>query len=209
MFKTIGRKLKSYLVTGMLVLLPVIVSVEVFVWFLRFLDNILRPVLARFMGQYVFGVGIVLMVVVLILVGLGTRNYLGRKLVGLVEAVFDRLPFIRVVYSAVRQLLEPFNTEKGYSLKQVVLVEYPMKDRYSLGFLAKEDAGFAGDRKLVSVFIPTNHLHLGYLVILPESDVVKVDMSVEDALKMAVSCGIVISKPLHIESNTALGEVKW
>ncbi|MDX9974875.1 MAG: DUF502 domain-containing protein [FCB group bacterium] len=202
------QKLRKYFVTGFIVLVPLTVSVKVFVWAVAFMDNILKPAAQKYLGEgYVFGIGIVLLLIITFCVGVVAQNYFGRKLVDLVERLFDRLPFIRVVYSACKQLLEPFSNDRGYSLQQVVLIEYPMKDRYCVGFLANDDAGMRGEEKLVSVFIPSNHLHLGYLVVMPERDVTRLDMSVEEALKMTVSCGIVISKPFRVEPDESIVEL--
>jgi uncharacterized membrane protein len=133
-------------------------------------------------------------------VGLLAQNYLGRRLVRLVELIFDRLPFIRTVYSVVRQLIEPFSSEGGKSFRQVVMIEYPMKGRFAIGFVANENAGKMRQNSLVTVFLPSNHLHLGYLVVMPAKDVISLDYSVEEALKMVVSCGIVIPRKLDIKT---------
>ena len=183
---------KRYFLTGLFVLLPVVVSLKVFFWLVTYVDNLIKPLFQRVFGEYTFGIGIGIIVVLLLVVGMFAQNYIGKRLVRLVGFVFDRLPFIRTIYSVVRQLIEPFYSEKGNSFRQVVLIQYPMEGRYTLGFIANEDAGTVDGEKLVTVFLPTNHLHLGYLVIMPEKDVIPMDIGVEDALKTIVSCGIVI-----------------
>lgn len=193
---SLKKRYKSYFLTGLLVLLPVVVSLEIVRWLLTYLDDILRPYLEDFFGEYIFGVGIVLILLLVVGAGMFAQNYLGRKVVRFIERVFDRLPVIRTVYSVVRQLIEPFSSESGKSFRQAVMVEYPMKDRYSVGFIANEQAGRLGDQDLVTVFVPSNHLHLGYLVIMPARDIIPIDMGVEEVLKLVVSCGIVVAKPL-------------
>ena len=183
---------KRYFLTGLFVLLPVVVSLKVFFWLVTYVDNLIKPLFQRVFGEYTFGIGIGIIVVLLLVVGMFAQNYIGKRLVRVVGFVFDRLPFIRTIYSVVRQLIEPFYSEKGNSFRQVVLIQYPMEGRYTLGFIANEDAGTVDGEKLVTVFLPTNHLHLGYLVIMPEKDVIPMDIGVEDALKTIVSCGIVI-----------------
>jgi len=202
------QRLKTYFLTGLVVLLPAIVSIKVFVWLLTYIDDVLRPFLEGFFGKYFFGIGIGISIVLTMVVGLVAQNYLGRKLVGLFQAVFDRLPFIRTVYSVVRQLMEPFSSEEGNSFRHVVMVEYPMKDRYSIGFIANEKVGSIDGDRLVTVFLPSNHLHLGYLVVMPADDVILLDLSVEEALKIIVSCGIVIPKTLDVgEGKPACGDL--
>ncbi len=183
---------KRYFLTGLFVLLPVVVSLKVFLWLVTYIDNLIKPVFQRVFGEYTFGIGIGIILVMLLFVGMFAQNYIGKKLVRLVEIIFDRLPFIRTIHSVVRQLIEPFYSEKGNSFRQVVLIEYPMEKRYALGFIANEDAGTVDGESLVTVFLPSNHLHLGYLVVMPAKDVIPVDIGVEDALKTIVSCGIVI-----------------
>ncbi len=201
MFHKIKQRFKRYFLTGLFVLLPVVVSLKVFVWLVTYVDDLLKPFLRDVLGEYFFGIGIAIIVVLLFAVGMFAQNYIGKRLVRLVEFIFDRLPFIRTIYSVVRQLIEPFYSEKGNSFRQVVLVQYPMERRYALGFIANENAGTADGEKLVTVFLPSNHLHLGYLVIMPEKDAIPVDIGVEDALKTIVSCGIVIPSKFGIEGG--------
>jgi uncharacterized membrane protein len=201
MLSTLKKRLKSYFLTGLVVLLPVVVSIEVFIWLLTYIDDILKPLLEDIMGKYFFGIGIVLIVTLVMLVGMLARNYVGKKLVGLVERIVDRLPFIRTVHSVVRQLIEPFSSESGKSFRQVVMIEYPMPGRYAIGFIANENVGSNDDGTLVTVFLPSNHLHLGYLVVMPAGDVIRLDLGVEEALKMIVSCGIVVPGQIDIREK--------
>jgi uncharacterized membrane protein len=201
MLHRIKLHFKRYFLTGLFVLLPVVVSLKVFVWLVTYVDDLLKPLLRDVLGEYFFGIGIAIIIVLLFVVGMFAQNYIGKRLVRLVELIFDRLPFIRTIYSVVRQLIEPFYSEKGNSFRQVVLIEYPMEKRYSLGFIANEDAGTVDGEKLVTVFLPSNHLHLGYLVIMPAKDAIPVDIGVEDALKTIVSCGIVIPGKFELEAG--------
>lgn len=201
MFHKIRLHFKRYFLTGLFVLLPVVVSLKVFLWLVTYIDNLIKPLFQRVFGEYTFGIGIAMILVLLLFVGMFAQNYIGKRLVRLVELVFDRLPFIRTIHSVVRQLIEPFYSEKGNSFRQVVLIEYPMEKRYALGFIANEDAGTVDGEKLVTVFLPSNHLHLGYLVIMPEKDAIPVDIGVEDALKTIVSCGIVIPAKFGLEGG--------
>ena len=191
-FHRIKLHFKRYFLTGLFVLLPVVVSLKVFLWLVTYIDNLIKPTFQRIFGEYTFGIGIGIILVLVFVVGMFAQNYIGKRLVRLVDLIFDRLPFIRTIHSVVRQLIEPFYSEKGNSFRQVVLVEYPMEKRYALGFIANEDAGSVDGERLVTVFLPSNHLHLGYLVVMPAKDAIPVDIGVEDALKTIVSCGIVI-----------------
>ena len=201
MFHKIKLHFKRYFLTGLFVLLPVVVSLKVFVWLVTYVDDLLKPLLQDVLGEYFFGIGIAIIIALTFVVGMFAQNYIGRRLVRLVEIIFDRLPFIRTIHSVVRQLIEPFYSEKGNSFRQVVMIEYPMEKRYSIGFIANEDAGTDDGERLVTVFIPSNHLHLGYLVVMPAKDVVPLEIGVEDALKTIVSCGIVIPAKIDLEGG--------
>ncbi len=201
MFSKLKKRMKSYFLTGLVVLLPAVVSIEVFIWLLTYIDDILKPLLQDIMGKYFFGIGILLIVTLVMLVGMLARNYLGKKLVAIVEGIVDRLPFIRTVYSVVRQLIEPFSSETGKSFRQVVMIEYPMPGRFAVGFIANERVGTGDDGRLVTVFLPSNHLHLGYLVVMPARDVIPLELGIEDALKMVVSCGIVVPAQIDIRGK--------
>jgi len=201
MFPKIRKRLRASFLTGLVVVVPAVVSIEVFYWFLKHIDEILKPFLIDVLEHYFFGIGICLMLAIVMFVGMMAQNYLGKKLVGLVQGIFDRLPFIRTIYSVVRQLIEPFSAERGTSFRQAVMVEYPMKGRYAIGFIANEQAGNLDGETLVTVFLPSNHLHLGYLVVMPVNEVILLDYSVEEALKLIVSCGIVVSKPLDVRDG--------
>ena len=199
MFLRIKSRLKTYFFTGLLILLPAIVSIKVFLWFIKYVDGFFGSWLQHAFGSHFFGVGIGVTIMLTLVVGMFAQNYFGKKLAGLVDSIFDRLPFIRTIYSVVRQLIQPFSSEGGKSFRQVVLVEYPMAGRLAIGFVANEHVGSLDGDKLLTVFLPSNHLHLGYLVILPESQVIHVDLTVEEALKMIVSCGIVVPKLIDIK----------
>jgi uncharacterized membrane protein len=196
MFHKFKQRLRTYFLTGFIVIVPVIVSIKVLVWLMTSIDGVLRPFLEDVFKEYIFGFGIILMLVIVMMVGVLAQNYFGKKLVRLVAAIFDRVPFIRTIYSVVRQLIELLSSEKGNAFKHVVMVEYPMKGRFAIGLIANEHAGSRHGENLVTVFLPTNHLYLGFMAIIPESEVVRLDLSVEEALKTVASCGIVLPKTL-------------
>lgn len=195
------QRFRRWFFTGLLVLLPAIVSIEVLWWLLKFVDDMLKPFFKNVTGWSFFGIGIALLFVIIMFVGMLAQNYLGRKLVDFVQKIFDHLPFVRTVYSVVRQLIEPFSSESGNSFRQVVLFEYPMKDRYSVGLIANAHAGTVNGENMVTIFMPSNHLHLGYLAFVPEKDVIPIDLSIEEALKIVVSCGIVLPKACEIQNG--------
>ena len=198
MFRKFKQHLKAHFLTGIVVLLPAVVSIKILLWLVTKADNLLKPMVEDILGGYVFGAGICLIIPFIFVVGLLAQNYVGKKLVKLVGAIFDRVPFIRTVYSVVRQLLEPFSGEERNTFRQAVLIEFPMKDRFALGFIANDNVGYRDGQKMITVFLPTNHLHLGTLVIIREDEVIPVDLNVEEALKIIVSCGIVVPRQFSV-----------
>ncbi|MCG8099482.1 MAG: DUF502 domain-containing protein, partial [Candidatus Thiodiazotropha taylori] len=149
------------------------------------------------LGFHVPGLGVVLSLVILFITGLVAANLFGRRLVKLWEALVARIPLVRSVYSAVKQLVETMFADNGRSFRKVVLVEFPRRGLWTLAFLTNEESGpiqEALGRELVSVYIPTTPNPTGgYFVLLPKEEVRELDMSVDDGLKMLLSMGAVNS----------------
>ncbi|MEW5838156.1 MAG: DUF502 domain-containing protein [Pseudomonadota bacterium] len=142
------------------------------------------------------GLGIVLALSLLLLTGLVAANFLGRKLVGMGEALLDRIPVVRSVYSAIKQLLETFLSSNSKSFRKVLLVEYPSKGLWTLAFLAGDPVGEIQEKtasEVLTVYVPTApNPTSGYVIFVPKDETVDLDMSVEDAMRMIVSLGMVV-----------------
>jgi uncharacterized membrane protein len=190
------KKLQSFLkknfFTGLLVVVPVGVTVLVLKALLVWIDGILGNLEKELLGQYYPGLGIVTLVLLILLVGMISANYIGKKVLHAWDRLLRRLPLVRGIYSTVRQMMETFSADQSFH--GVGLVEYPRKGCFSVGFItgqANEHVmGLSG--KYFSVFVPTTpNPTAGFLLILPENEVRKLDMTVDEGMKYIVSLGLV------------------
>jgi uncharacterized membrane protein len=189
-----ARVLRRYFFTGLLVILPATISVFI-LWKLFFgLDAILGHFVVRYYGRDIPGLGLVVLVVLIVGVGAIASNFFGKRLIAGGERVVNRIPIIRWIYRTTKQMFATILKERSTSFRRVVLVEYPHKGTWSLAFVTSETGGrLAGDlgRKVVTVFLPTTpNPTSGFFLIVPEEDVVSLDMPIEEGLKLVVSAGV-------------------
>ncbi|MEL0586887.1 MAG: DUF502 domain-containing protein [Candidatus Thiodiazotropha sp. (ex. Lucinoma kazani)] len=192
--------LRRYLVAGLLVWLPLGATFFVIQLLVRWMDNslLLLPEAYRpdnLLGFHIPGLGVVLSLLILLITGLVAANLFGRKLVSIWERLLSRIPLVRSVYSAVKQLVETMFADNGKSFRKVVLVEFPRRGLWTLAFLTSEENGIvqqATGRDVVNVYIPTTPNPTGgYFVLVPKEDIRELEMSVDDGLKMLLSMGAV------------------
>jgi uncharacterized membrane protein len=192
--------LRRYLVAGVLVWLPILATVWVVSTLLRIMDFTLvwlppayRP--QALLGFSIPGVGFVLALIVLLLTGLLVTNLIGRRLVVWGEELLNRIPLVRTVYGGVKSFAESVLSQSN-SFRKVVMVEYPRAGAWSLGFLTADDVPEVSQRlgeTHVAVYISSAlNATAGYLVMLPRHQVIELDMSVDAALRMIVTCGVVV-----------------
>jgi uncharacterized membrane protein len=195
-----GNLKKSFL-TGVFVLVPLVVSVTLLLWFFEKVDGLFSPVLdgvvrALFPGTiHVPGTGILAGLIIILLLGTLARNVVGKRLLDALDRLIHRIPGYRTVYSTIKQLTNAFSPESTKSFKEVLLVEYPKEGSYALGFrtMTVEE----GDRRLVVVYVPTNNLYLGEVLFIPEEKAVRLEMSIEQAVRLLVSGGIAAPRELR------------
>jgi len=164
------------------------------------MDAILKYIPAKYLPEtylhiHVPGLGLILVVILVFAVGLLTRNFVGRKIVRLGENIVDRIPLVRVIYAGVKQLLETIFLQKTEAFKKVALVEYPRRGAYVIGFITGESKGEVQnktDKNMINIFIPTTpNPTSGFYILIPEDELILLNMSVEDAFKLIISGGIV------------------
>jgi uncharacterized membrane protein len=195
-----ARRLRNYLIAGLLIWIPVMVTV----WVIRFLSGILDQSLVllppswrpeALVGQYVPGVGIVLSFLVLVATGVVVRNLFGGQIVAGFESLVRRIPVIGAVYGGAKTFSETVLTDKGTSFKQVLIVEFPRQGAWSIGFLTAENLEEVRARTgedMISVFVPTTpNPTTGFIIVVRRSEVVFLDMSVDEAFKMILTLGVV------------------
>lgn len=185
--------LRRRFLTGFVVAVPLVVSVVALLWLFRLIDGLVAPLAASVAGRTVPGLGLVIMALGFLLVGVLATNVFGKRLLQAGERWLLRIPLFRTIYAPVRQLVLAFSPDNQYSFKRVVLVEYPQRGMV-LGFLTKEftlDRGH-GPESLVAVYVPTNHLYLGDVVVIPRDRVTFPDLSVEDAIQIFLTGGMAL-----------------
>jgi uncharacterized membrane protein len=164
------------------------------------MDAILKYIPAKYLPEtylqiHIPGLGLILVIILVFVVGLLTRNFIGRKIVHLGENIVDRIPLVRVLYTGVKQLLEPLFLQKTNAFKRVALIEYPRRGVHVIGFVTGESKGEVQNKTskdMMNVFVPTTpNPTSGFYILIPEDEVVYLNMSVEDAFKLIISGGIV------------------
>lgn len=191
MFLTI---IKRYFVSGVLVVVPIILTIVVIKFLFDTFDRLLQPFLFQLLGYNLPGLGIAVTFLLILLAGLLTRNFIGAEIHRLVEKVLARLPIIRTIYSAAKQLLEAIALPSMNSFKEVVLIEYPRKQAYVICFISQkfkmEKDGQLRD--FMAIFVPSTPTPIsGMVIIVPAEDVIYLDMTIEEAIKYLVSGGVV------------------
>ena len=183
------------LIAGFFVTVPLVVSVVTLVWVFQavdgFVDGFTGPLVARWLGRELPGLGLLATVIGLLVVGAVATNVLGRRLLERTQEYLLRIPVFRTVYAPVRQLMAAFSPDNEYGFKRVVLVEDPERG-FMLGFLTKEftlDRGH-GPEPLLAVYIPTNHLYLGDVRIYPRAIAVFPDVTVQEGIRIFLTGGM-------------------
>jgi uncharacterized membrane protein len=194
---SIGRLIldtvRRMFVSGVLVIVPIIATVIVLNFLFHTVDGILSPVLERFLGYSIPGMGLLATILLILLAGAFARNVIGSRLFSVGELLFVRTPLVRTVYSAAKQLVEAITLPQRKVFQRAVLVEYPRKGIYAIGFAAAKtllnDGPLAG--KLVAIFVPSTPTPVtGFVIMVPADEVYELDISTENVIKMLVSGGI-------------------
>lgn len=187
--KQVGKKLRAQFITGILIVVPIVAAILILRWLFLTFDNILQPVAESLLGYSIPGLGLGITVVLIYLTGVVAMNVIGRRLIGYGESLLARVPLFRYLYTGIKQILQSFATPREGGFLQVVLVEFPKKGMRAIGFVTSESSVESGE-KLLSVFIPTSpNPTSGYLEIVKENDIIKTNISIDDALKMVLSAG--------------------
>ena len=195
--------MKRYIIAGLLVWVPLGVTVLVIRLLVDVLDRSLLLLPAKYrpdvlLGFHIPGLGIVLSVCIVLLTGVVVANFFGCSLVNVWESLLARIPLVSKIYTGVKQILETVFASQGDSFRKVLLVEYPRPGMWTLAFQSGKDVGEAQVKtgeEVVNIFIPTTpNPTSGFFLMVLRRDVVELDMSVDDGLKMIVSAGVVVPK---------------
>lgn len=193
--------IRKWLLAGLLVIVPVAITIWVLDWIVGTLDQTLLILPAqwqpdRVLGFHIPGFGVLLALAILLVVGATASNFLGRKLVAWSDIVLHRIPVVRSIYSGVKQVSDTLFSENGNAFRKAVLVQWPREDVWTIGFVTGVPGGDAINylpEDCLSVYVPTTPNPTGgYFVMLRKSDCIELKMNVDEALKYVVSMGVVI-----------------
>jgi len=219
--KKIGfiARLRNYFFTGLVVVGPVSITIYIIWTVISFVDSWVKPLLPAIWqpetyGLSVPGIGVAFSILILILVGAFVANLFGRSIVGFGERMVSRMPVVRGVYGALKQIFETVLSQSHDSFQKVGIIEYPRIGLYSIVFVSTETSGEIKEKcddsseGLLSIFLPTTpNPTSGYLLFVPAEDVTILEMKVEDAAKMVISAGLVV--PEHPRQTNGLAQAVY
>lgn len=192
--------MKKYFVTGLLIWIPLVITLMVLAWIVNTLDQILliAPAAVRpdaLLGFHLPGVGVLVTLLLILITGLAAANFVGQRLVGFWESLLSRIPVVKSIYYSVKQVSDTLLSSNGQAFRKALLIQYPHQGIWTIAFQTGKPGGDAarhlGD-DFVSVYVPTTPNPTGgYFVMVRKSDCVELDMSVDSALKYIVSMGVV------------------
>jgi uncharacterized membrane protein len=190
----IRKAIKRRFISGLIIVVPVIITISVIVWFFNFIDGLLSPILDSILHQHISGLGFVTAIILVFFIGIISSNVIGKRIIGGLERLLLKLPVFKGIYTALKQLVDAFSPDSKGAFKRFVVVEYPRKGSYAFGFLTKEcsikseDDG--SESCMRAVYIPTNNLYLGEIVLFREDEVIYTDIPIEEGIKIILSGGI-------------------
>jgi len=187
----IGQWLRRRFLAGFFVTVPLVISIAALVWIFGIIDDFTAPLATRLVGRAAPGVGILIVVLLVLAVGAVATNVIGRRILGRAEQMLTRVPVFKTIYSPVKQLVAAFSPDNEYGFKRVVMVEDERRGLV-MGFLTKEftvDRG-QGPEQLIAVYVPTNHLYLGDIVLYPRARAFFPDVSVEEGVRIFLTGGM-------------------
>ena len=186
--------LRRRFLAGFFVTVPLVISVFAFVWIFRLIDGFVGPFFAAWLNREVPGLGILTTAVLLLLVGAIATNVIGKQVLQRAEGYLLRVPVFRTIYAPVKQLVVAFSPDNEYGFKRVVMVEDGARG-FVMGFLTKEftvDRG-QGPEVMVAVYVPTNHLYLGDVIVCPRDRASYPDVTVEQGIRIFLTGGMALA----------------
>src|SRR5215208_2508190 len=196
--------LKGRFIAGFFLTVPLVISIAALVWIFGIIDDFTAPLATRLVGRAAPGVGILIMVLFVLFVGVLTTNVIGRRILGRAEQWLGRVPVFKTIYSPVKQLVAAFSPHNEYGFKRVIMVDDERRGLV-MGFLTKEftvDRG-RGPESLVAVYVPTNHLYLGDIMLYPRERAFFPDVTVEQGIRIFLTGGMSLPGKITAGSGTS------
>ena len=194
--------LRRNFIAGFFVTVPLVISVAALVWIFRLIDGLVGPIYDAWLPRHVPGLGLLTTLLVVLLVGTIATNVIGKRVLQRAESYLTRVPVFRTIYAPVKQLVVAFSPDNEYGFKRVALVEDSSRG-FVLGFLTKEfsvDRG-QGPEELLAIYVPTNHLYLGDVVVCPRARVSFPDITVEQGIRIFLTGGMALPGRLRFQKN--------
>ncbi|UUV18103.1 DUF502 domain-containing protein [Fusobacteria bacterium ZRK30] len=209
------KKIKSLFATGLITVLPVLITINIMSWIFKFLNNYLsQNIFVKEMTSYllkyefyskfttqvlVYLIAMLIIILTIIIAGLAMRNVIGKKIAKKIDLLFSNIPLVKPIYTTILQIRHLMFTSNTKAYQKVVMIEYPRKGIYSLGFLTNREnklfEDILGGKKLLNIFIPTSPNPTSGMFIMVEADNVKeLDIKIEDAVKLIISGGAIVPK---------------
>ena len=188
-------KLRNYLIAGVVVLIPIGITLYLTLFFIKISSNLIPKEINPnyYLPFSIPGLEIVISIFILIFIGWLSLSFLGKRILKLVNDLFNRIPILRTIYTSILQMTENFAKNNNENEKSVVLIEYPRKGCWAVGFATQDNKGEIKDKTkedLINVFVPTTpNPTSGFLLMFPRNDVIFLDMTFEEASKFIVSAG--------------------
>jgi len=193
------NKIKKVFLTGIAAIIPIGVTIYILFFIVKTMGQLVKIIPPKYHPDQLFafhipGLDIVITVVLIFIIGLVTKSYIGNKLVGWGEFILGKIPVVRTIYTGIKKLVDAIFGEKSESFKRVVLIEYPRKGLYSVAFVTGEARGEVQAKtaqRCINIFLPTTpNPTSGFYLMVPETDVVDLNMSVDEAFTLIISGGV-------------------
>jgi uncharacterized membrane protein len=183
------KRLRAIVIAGLVVTVPIGITIWIFIWLFNGIDKLLRPVVTHIFGHEIIGVGFGVIVILVLIVGAIATNVIGKRIVLWGESILEKVPLARTIYVALKQVAQSFSNPQKNQFLHVVLMEFPAKGMKTIAFITSEETDKNGE-KFFNVFIPTAlNPTGGFVEIVREEDIIRTNLTVEEGLKMAVSAG--------------------
>lgn len=204
-----GKAIRSYLLAGLVVWLPILATFVILRFIIDILDQTIALLPEAYQPQHLFGfnvpgLGVLLSLLLLLATGILATNFLGQRLMSWSESILERIPLVRSIYNAAKQVIHAIFGTNSQAFRKVLLVEYPRKGMWSLAFqtgLGSQEVTNRTGSNMVSIFIPTTpNPTSGFLMLVPKADIIELTMSIDEALKFIISLGVM--QPLSPEAFT-------
>lgn len=194
---------KARFLTGLFIVVPLVLTIAAIVSFFNVIDRLLGDPLKGLVGEAIPGLGFLVSLAIVFLVGIVATTVVGKRLLDLGERLLLKIPIFKNVYTAVKQLIDAFNPANKTAFKKFVMVEYPRPGVYSFGFLTDRSTIRRPDGSVdpvLTVFIPTNHLYIGEIVLFRSSEVLDPGISIEEGIRLVLSGGTATPSDLNARS---------